>query len=74
MVGLETRQSKLGTAFEEMRADSRAFWEALQGTNRRLDALQAEMNGRFDEQHTLTAAGFRDWGERMTRIEERLAA
>jgi len=71
---MEDRLGRLEVSLEEMRHDFRAFGESLQVTDRRIDALQAEMNVRFEEQRAFTAAGFRDWGERVTRIEERLAA
>jgi len=71
---LEEGQRKLGTDFDQIRGDFKAFGEGLQATNRRLDALAGDMNRRFDEQRTFTESGFREWGERVKRIEERLAA
>lgn len=71
---LEEGLRALGTDFDQMRGDFKSLGEALQATNRRIDALAEEMNRRFDEQRQFTESGFREWGERVQRIEERLAA
>lgn len=74
LVALEERLRALGADFDRMRGDFKAFGEGLQATNRRLDALAEDMNRRFDEQREFTESGFREWGGRVQRIEERLAA
>ena len=67
---LEAAISRQSTFLEEVHRDFKAFGEDLEGLDRRLAQFREDLSEEIRDLRKIVSGGFRDWGRRVTALEE----
>ena len=69
---LEAELSRQGTRLDAMQCDFKAFGERFDGVDHRFAELREDLTEQIHDLRGFMSDGFRDWGRRVTALEERM--